>query len=72
MSHLLRSHADAAEPSAETSLPAQAGNGLSQWERERIRRRAFDMWREDGFPVTRRHEHWGIAQLQMLKSYPAS
>ncbi len=46
--------------------------GLSRWERERIRSRAFAMWRDAGFPHTQRRDHWGLAQLQMLKGYPNS
>ncbi len=71
MSHSPRSHAEAVSSSTEASSAAPPEKGLSTWERERIRSRAFAMWRDDGFPKTRRREHWGLAQLQMLKGYPA-
>ncbi len=71
MSHPSHGHSDVVPPQAEASQPKQAGKGLSTWERERIRSRAFAMWREEGFPATRRQEQWGLAQLQMIKSYPA-
>ncbi|MGQ3672992.1 DUF2934 domain-containing protein [Xanthobacter sp. TB0136] len=46
--------------------------GLSRWERERIRSRAFALWRDAGFPHTQRRDHWGLAQLQVLKNDPAA
>lgn len=63
---------DAVSSSTKVPDAKPAAKGLSPWEHERIRRRAFAMWRDEGFPVTRRREQWGLAQLQMLKSYPSA
>lgn len=48
-------------------LPSSADPQLSDWERDRIRRRAHALWCEAGFPQGRDREFWAQAELQVLK-----
>jgi len=41
--------------------------GLTDWERDRIRRRAYAIWCERGYPNGQDHEIWAEAELQELK-----
>ncbi len=46
---------------------SEATPQLSDWERDRIRRRAHALWCEAGFPQGRDRELWAQAELQVLK-----
>lgn len=48
--------------------PAAAVSGLSDAERDQIRRRAYGLWREAGCPDGRDREFWEQAELQVLKA----
>lgn len=50
------------------SAPASAMGGLSDTERDQIRRRAYGLWREAGCPHGRDREFWEQAELQVLKA----
>lgn len=52
------------------SAPASAApmGGLSDTERDQIRRRAYGLWREAGCPQGRDREFWEQAELQVLKA----
>lgn len=62
-----QSHAGTPSGSTAPAPPAQATSGLSDWERDRIRRRAHALWCEAGFPAGRDREFWAQAELQVLK-----
>ncbi|MFS8038825.1 DUF2934 domain-containing protein [Xanthobacter sp. AM11] len=47
--------------------PAAGSAGLTETERDQIRRRAHAIWREEGYPQGRDREHWERAQMQVLK-----
>ncbi len=42
-------------------------SGLTETERDQIRRRAHALWREEGYPQGRDRAHWEMAELQVLK-----
>ena len=42
--------------------------GLTDTERDQIRRRAHALWREEGCPQGRDREFWEQAELQILKN----
>ncbi|MFG1301808.1 DUF2934 domain-containing protein [Xanthobacter sp. V3C-3] len=52
----------------QSSGPATAVSGLSDTERDQIRRRAHGLWREAGSPQGRDREFWEQAELQVLKA----
>lgn len=59
-------HTDhAADPAPATPT---AASGLSDAERDQIRRRAYGLWREAGCPQGRDREFWEQAELQVLKA----
>lgn len=47
--------------------PRGVGEGLTETERDLIRRRAHAIWCEEGYPQGRDREHWEKAELQVLK-----
>lgn len=46
--------------------------GLSAWERDQIKRRAYALWKEAGCPQGRDRELWEQAELQILKGRSAA
>ncbi|MEP9351365.1 DUF2934 domain-containing protein [Xanthobacter sp. KR7-225] len=50
----------------------QATGGLTETERDRIKRRAHGLWREAGSPQGRDREFWEQAELQVLKGGPSA
>ncbi|QRG04949.1 DUF2934 domain-containing protein [Xanthobacter dioxanivorans] len=54
-----------------TSTPEKSADialrGLTETERDQIRRRAHAIWREEGYPQGRDRAHWEMAELQVLK-----
>ncbi|MBB6307578.1 DUF2934 domain-containing protein [Xanthobacter tagetidis] len=59
---------DAASAKPEASIFA----GLTEVERDRIKRRAHALWREAGSPQGRDREFWERAELQVLKGQSAA
>lgn len=55
----------AAEP-ANPSAKAPP-DGLTETERDQIRRRAHALWREQGCPQGRDREFWAHAEMEILK-----
>lgn len=61
-------HANDTSPT--NAQPVEAANavqGLSNTELDRIRWRAHALWREDGCPQGRDREYWERAELEVLK-----
>lgn len=50
----------------------KAAGGLTETERDRIKRRAHGLWREAGSPQGRDREFWEQAELQVLKGGPSA
>lgn len=46
-------------------------DGLTDWQRDEIKRRAHALWYEAGRPQGRDREFWEQAELQVLKGHPA-
>lgn len=62
-----QTRAGAQSDSKTLTPPPEAAPGLTDWERDRIRRRAHALWCEAGFPDGRDREFWARAELQVLK-----
>ncbi len=61
-------HANDASPTnAQPGRAANAVQGLSDTELDRIRWRAHALWREDGCQQGRDREYWERAELEILK-----
>ncbi|MFG1344865.1 DUF2934 domain-containing protein [Xanthobacter autotrophicus DSM 431] len=54
-------------PTPESKLHGVASNGLTETERDQIRRRAHAIWREEGYPQGRDRAHWEKAEMEILK-----
>lgn len=59
---------DAMKTAKSDTAPRTGAEALTEFERDQIRRRARAIWREEGCPKGRDHEHWAMAELQVLKS----
>lgn len=63
----------AADPAIDPSPVSRSGSaldGLSQPEQDAIRRRAHEIWAEEGYPHGRDREHWQQAEMEILKGRP--
>lgn len=56
-------------PSA-PATQAQEGLGAAEPREDRIRRRAYQIWEEQGWPHGRAHEHWLQAEREIASAGP--
>lgn len=61
MPHTEKSQSEPSRP------PATGAGGLTDTERDQIRRRAHAIWREEGCPQGRDRAHWEQAEFEVLK-----